>query len=76
VGGNVELVQDGVNGYLFPVGDAEALAARISALLSDPELARGIGESARCTARKYTVDAMVSAHLALYSEMLGDGGSH
>lgn len=37
VGGVPEVVEDGVNGLLAPVGDAEALAAAIRRLLADPE---------------------------------------
>jgi L-malate glycosyltransferase len=76
VGGNVELVKDGISGYLFPVGDVETMASRISMLLSDPELARNLGESARKTVQVFTVDAMVSAHVSLYSEMLARGGAN
>jgi len=36
--GNREIVQDGWNGYLFPPGDHEALAARVSRLIEDGEL--------------------------------------
>jgi glycosyltransferase involved in cell wall biosynthesis len=36
VAGIPELVEDGVNGYLVPPGDAETLAARIAELATDP----------------------------------------
>ncbi len=35
VGGNLELVRDGDNGALVPVGDPDALAARLGELLND-----------------------------------------
>lgn len=38
LGGVSELVQDGINGLLFPRGDARALARCIEALLADPLL--------------------------------------
>jgi glycosyltransferase involved in cell wall biosynthesis len=47
VGGNVRLVEDGVNGLLVPPGDADGLAAAIGRLLSDPALAARLGAEAR-----------------------------
>ena len=47
VGGIPELVQDGVNGLLFPTGDAQALADAILRLHDHPAMARLMGEAAR-----------------------------
>ena len=44
-----ELVQDGYNGMLFEWGDDEGMVRKISALLSDAELRRRLGENARTT---------------------------
>jgi glycosyltransferase involved in cell wall biosynthesis len=38
MGGYPEAVQDGVNGFLFPAGNAAALRERMQAFLDDPEL--------------------------------------
>ncbi len=46
-GGPAELIRDGENGYLIPVGDEEALAGRLRLLLSDPSLAERMGKEAR-----------------------------
>jgi glycosyltransferase involved in cell wall biosynthesis len=43
VGGTPELVSDGINGYLVAPGDADALAERILAVLSDDERRNGMG---------------------------------
>ncbi len=37
-GCEVDLVEEGANGYLLPVGDRQALEARLDQILSDPEL--------------------------------------
>lgn len=64
-GGNPELLRDGVTGYLFPVGDARALASRLSELLSDNALARRIGEAGRGIVRStYSHTNMVQAPMA------------
>jgi glycosyltransferase involved in cell wall biosynthesis len=47
VGGNPEIVQDGVTGVLVPVKDAAALARAIRTLLENPDLARRLGRAGR-----------------------------
>jgi glycosyltransferase involved in cell wall biosynthesis len=37
VGGHRELIQDGVNGFLFPAGNAAALADKVLEVLAHPE---------------------------------------
>src|ERR1051325_9914547 len=44
IGGAAEAVADGETGYVIRCGDVEALAARVSELLEDPERAREMGE--------------------------------
>ena len=43
VGGTPEVIEDGINGYLVPPYDAEALAQRISDILANDELRRQMG---------------------------------
>jgi glycosyltransferase involved in cell wall biosynthesis len=45
-GGPVEIIQDGVSGFLVTPGDHEALAERVVELLKDPSRAQLIGERA------------------------------
>lgn len=47
VGCGSNLVRDGENGYVVPVGDISLLADRIDRLTSDSALARRMGESSR-----------------------------
>ena len=47
VGGNPEVVVDGVTGYLVPPGDVPAFASRTVELLLDKDLRRRMGEEAR-----------------------------
>jgi len=46
-GGPAEIIEDGVDGKLFPPGDFSALAEIILSLLKDPEQARKLGETAQ-----------------------------
>jgi len=45
--GAKEIIQDGYNGFLVPVGDAAALADKIIFLLNNPEQAKEMGENGR-----------------------------
>ena len=47
VGGIVEAVRDGVDGFLAPAGDPAAMGERIGRLLADPALRRSMGVAAR-----------------------------
>lgn len=49
VGGNTEIITDNANGLLVPAQDSTALATAMTRLLSDKELARKLGETARHT---------------------------
>lgn len=71
VGGLPEVVADGVTGYVVPPRDAEALAARITQLLEDPDARRRMGEAARARfLERFTIERMVDEHLALYGSLL------
>ena len=48
---NREWVTEGENGFLVPVGDREAMAERVGRLLTDPALARRMGERGLAVAR-------------------------
>src|SRR5262249_38414399 len=52
VGGMRDLVEDGVNGLVVPVGDAPALRAALERLLADVDLRRRLGAAAGETARQ------------------------
>jgi glycosyltransferase involved in cell wall biosynthesis len=44
--GMTEVVADGGNGYVFPAGDAEALADKLVNVLSNPQRLRQVGVKA------------------------------
>jgi len=72
VGGNPELVQDGVSGILVPVGDAEALGEAIMALLDDPATRRAYGTAAQARIqREFDWDNTVREYLGVYDAVLG-----
>jgi glycosyltransferase involved in cell wall biosynthesis len=76
VGGNPEIVRDGVDGYLAPRGDAAAAAKHLLALLSAPDRARTMGESgARRVRDTFTLDRAVRRYGRLYRQLSGAGSA-
>lgn len=66
VGGVGELVTHGVDGYLEPVGDIPAQAARVIALLSDEALYRQVSGAARQTALTRFCTSLIIPHYEQY----------
>ncbi|MEO5656424.1 MAG: glycosyltransferase [Nitrospiria bacterium] len=70
VGGNVDLITEGENGYLVPSSEPEAMADRIGRLLDDPDRAAHMGRRGReRVERSHDFDAMVAEHASLYEEL-------
>ncbi|MCB0339267.1 MAG: glycosyltransferase family 4 protein [Bdellovibrionales bacterium] len=55
-GGEQDIVQDGVNGLLVPVGDVDALAVAITKLIEDPDLSKQLGANAKHITDKFSSD--------------------
>jgi len=70
IGGIPDLVADGENGYLVPVGDVEALTARIREFLDDPWKREEMGNAGKRYAANFSADAMVEKIDRLYRELL------
>jgi glycosyltransferase involved in cell wall biosynthesis len=69
VGGNPEIVRDGIDGLLAPRGDARAVAAAILRVLDDPGEAVAMGRAAAERVRtSYRLDRTIDRYFALYSE--------
>lgn len=71
VGGVPYLIDHGVNGFLFPVGDADALAGHLLMLARDPELRRNMGQRLYDKAKmKFSLEATVSRQIEIYNTIL------
>ena len=76
VGGVPELINHGVNGYLEPVGDVAAQAARVIALLTGDALHRKMARAARATAGdRFCTDRIIPLYERYYEQVLGAKGS-
>ena len=81
-GGTVEVLHDGVEGYLVAENDVEVAGGRILQLLNDESLRQRLGRNGRAAIEaKFGLDACVARHEGLYRELLnrphlsGSGGS-
>lgn len=72
VGGIPEMVEDGISGCLVPPGDSRKLADALSALVSQPELRKRMGEAAySCACRLFSLERQVRDTERLYLELCG-----
>lgn len=70
-GGNPELVQEGKNGFLVPVGDIEKIAEKIEQLLRDQSLRCGMQQANRNKAtNEFSISKMVEKHELFYDRIL------
>lgn len=70
-GGIPEVIKDGYNGYLVPVGDFLMLADATLKLVRNPELRKDMGDKGReLAAGRFTADAMARSIEQLYESIL------
>ena len=69
-GGLPEVIDDGVNGILEPVGSVEAMGRRAVELLRDRRRHAAMREAAIAKAREFSADRVVPMYEALYEEVL------
>lgn len=70
VGGVPELIEDGVTGLLYPVGDVDAMAAGTVSLLKDRDRLEAMREAGRKTARESFCSSLVVPHYVRYYEQV------
>ncbi|ARK22896.1 N-acetyl-alpha-D-glucosaminyl L-malate synthase BshA [Sporosarcina sp. P26b] len=70
IGGIPEVVQDGVNGFLVQLGDVQAVADRVTQLLSDSALYQQMKKHAIQTVQEeFSSDSIVEQYEELYYEV-------
>lgn len=74
VGGNPEIVRDGVEGLHFPRGDTAALGKCLRTLFRDPALSSRLGTAGRARVEAhYQLSRTVDAYARLYGRLAGRG---
>jgi L-malate glycosyltransferase len=75
VGGLPEVVEDGVSGYLCPLGDVESMAGRCVELLSDASLLARFSAAAReRAATQFHFAPIVARYEELYAQVIAGRG--
>ena len=65
-----DVVDDGVDGFLVPVKDSEALAQKLRILIENKELRVRMGKAARQKAeREFSINNVIDKHLEIYSRL-------
>jgi glycosyltransferase involved in cell wall biosynthesis len=72
--GPADIVEDGVNGFLIPMGDTDGLAEAIVDLARDEEKRRRFGAAAAERAQEYTLSAVRPRWDALLAELTATSG--
>ena len=71
-GGNRDLVQDGINGFVFPVGDHEALANKLETLIASPELRSQLADTAlQIIRREMSLPIVLNRFVNFYKTQIG-----
>ncbi|MCC7478907.1 N-acetyl-alpha-D-glucosaminyl L-malate synthase BshA [bacterium] len=72
IGGLPEVFEDGVQGFQCELGDTEAMAARVSELLADPQRLAAMQQAARQLAvEKFDISAVIPEYIRVYGMALG-----
>jgi len=75
VGGILDLVKEGENGFLIPPGNIKALSDSLLKLLKNKNLAKRMGEKGlRFVSDKFSAKTMVNQILSVYVECLDKKG--
>ena len=69
-GGNVELVQPGLNGHLFPAGNLDALTESLNTLLVSSAVLRAAQAKSRQLAHAFDLENIVQQYETLFQSVI------
>ena len=71
VGGNREMIENGINGYRVPVGSIDTMADRVTDLLENEKLRERIGRQNQITVQeRYSMERMIRSHESYYLKII------
>ena len=70
--GPKDIITEGKNGFLVPVGDKMALADRICRLIEDPNLREQMGGSALETSKQFSMDSIIHRWMSLFEDLIAE----
>ncbi|MFI9204616.1 glycosyltransferase family 4 protein [Streptomyces sp. NPDC053048] len=69
-----EIIDDGVDGLLVPVGKVDAIAAGLLRLINDDELRKGMGRRALESSARFDPGEVAGRYESLFADLAGRGG--
>jgi glycosyltransferase involved in cell wall biosynthesis len=72
VGGIPDVVEEGITGYTFPIGDIAGMQAGIEKISQNRETMKAMGKAARAYAEKQSWEHMMDEVLAHYERILAE----
>ena len=73
--GPAEMIRDGENGLIVPLGDVDAFAAALIRMIEDDDLRHRCGPGALETGKGFKMDAIGPLWDELFSELLADSAN-
>ncbi|MFF8832745.1 glycosyltransferase family 4 protein [Streptomyces sp. NPDC015131] len=70
-----EIIEDGVDGRLVPVGDPDAVAGALLSLIEDDELRRRTARAALVSSERFDPVRIAERHEALFTELVARGAN-
>lgn len=68
--GPKDIITDGEDGFLVPLGDEKMLAEKICYLIEHPDIRKNMGQAALKKAEKYSMDNIVPMWMNLFNNLL------
>ena len=69
--GQIDLIEENENGYLFPARDEKVLAEKIEVLYNSPELVKRMGRDGFEKSKKYRLENTIEEMKKIYLKVLG-----
>lgn len=67
--GPADIIKDGINGFVVPEGDVEALAFRMKTLMEDDSIRSGMSREAAKVTRTYSEENVMARWLGLFRQL-------
>lgn len=68
----LDLVKDGENGYILPVGDDKGLKEKLEILFANEEKIKDAGKKSLEIIREYTIENMAKTHIEIFKKVLNE----
>lgn len=66
----LELIREGENGYIVPVGDEESLCDRLNTIFANTENLEKMGQASLERIREYTIENMAKTHMEVFERII------